>query len=510
VTPRCGAAPLWHTRPEASEAILRPDIVRFESDEFMQELFDELRLPPAERATALEGRAVPPAEGVRRLYQPVHGHFNLVLATLVCRVPGLPDHRVDAGQGDEVGFVIRRLHKDGRQMAWVAKGAAARAWLPLAPKLEDVSLAAGEEVFPMFPAPATDGDRTRRLWAGVIPTTSRDTFVATRAIVPDAFPESGQDFSTNDVRDPSAEYLELKGRVVEGLRMLNGLSPALASSASERVVEASRFFLLDLGDLLQTHLRWVWDATSRPSRHHARALYDLIHEPRASLGGALRPLMVSAIAERARIDGDATDPPDLSANVRDPSYTAAALASTLDAAYAEGPPPAPASTFGASAPAPPRGPTLPRFEDGEARYVVLCVYRRTRCRPPHPDIVGTPSSEFTIATVFDLDAPARPIRIALPVDTSLKGLRKLRKNVAFLLSDQLRKQVGQATDLQKLLDGEAPAGENFSLGEICSFSIPIITLCAFIILMIFMILLNFVFWWLPLLKFCFPIPRKGR
>jgi hypothetical protein len=41
---------------------------------------------------------------------------------------------------------------------------------------------------------------------------------------------------------------------------------------------------------------------------------------------------------------------------------------------------------------------------------------------------------------------------------------------------------------------------------ICSFSIPIITLCALIVLMIFLSLLNIIFWWMPFLKICFPIP----
>jgi hypothetical protein len=96
----------------------------------------------------------------------------------------------------------------------------------------------------------------------------------------------------------------------------------------------------------------------------------------------------------------------------------------------------------------------------------------------------------------------------LPIDTSLKGLRKFRKGVAFLMSDQLRKQMSQASNLNDLLKGKAGTEEPFTLGEICSFSIPIITLCAFIVLMIFMLILNFVFWWLPLLRFCFPIIKR--
>jgi hypothetical protein len=56
------------------------------------------------------------------------------------------------------------------------------------------------------------------------------------------------------------------------------------------------------------------------------------------------------------------------------------------------------------------------------------------------------------------------------------------------------------------MDGELESSPSFELGFICSLSIPIITLCAFILLMIFVQLLNIVFWWLPFFKICFPIP----
>ncbi len=48
------------------------------------------------------------------------------------------------------------------------------------------------------------------------------------------------------------------------------------------------------------------------------------------------------------------------------------------------------------------------------------------------------------------------------------------------------------------------------LGLICSFSIPIITICALLVLMIFISLLNIVFWWLPFLRICFPIATEGE
>jgi hypothetical protein len=50
-----------------------------------------------------------------------------------------------------------------------------------------------------------------------------------------------------------------------------------------------------------------------------------------------------------------------------------------------------------------------------------------------------------------------------------------------------------------------------SLGMICSISIPIITICALILLMIIVSLLDIVFHWLPYFVFCFPVPKfKGK
>ena len=52
-----------------------------------------------------------------------------------------------------------------------------------------------------------------------------------------------------------------------------------------------------------------------------------------------------------------------------------------------------------------------------------------------------------MAGFFDPDAPARPIRIALPLDTSPAGLRKFDKNTAFMISDMLCGQIDRVKGL---------------------------------------------------------------
>ena len=78
-----------------------------------------------------------------------------------------------------------------------------------------------------------------------------------------------------------------------------------------------------------------------------------------------------------------------------------------------------------------------------------------------------------------------------------------------MMSSELRNKVNSIN--KGMLKGDPPGADGtFNLGHICSFSIPIITLIAFILLMIIAILLNIIFWWLPLLKICFPLNLKAK
>jgi hypothetical protein len=65
----------------------------------------------------------------------------------------------------------------------------------------------------------------------------------------------------------------------------------------------------------------------------------------------------------------------------------------------------------------------------------------------------------------------------------------------------------QGTKLSDLSSGSAgPPGSGIQLNWICGFNIPLITICAFFVLNIFLILLNMIFFWLPFIKICIPFP----
>ena len=162
-------------------------------------------------------------------------------------------------------------------------------------------------------------------------------------------------------------------------------------------------------------------------------------------------------------------------------------------------------------------------------FLLRFVHLNEDCGPLHPPTLSRPSETFELASFFDSDAPARPVRITLPMDTSPAGLRKHARGTAFVLSNMLCGQVQRAKGLglidlirqvlpwplHKDLDlgdgGGCKDGNDVDIGMICSLSIPIITLCALILLLIIVFLLDFVFRWVPWLIMCFPVPKlKGK
>jgi hypothetical protein len=151
-------------------------------------------------------------------------------------------------------------------------------------------------------------------------------------------------------------------------------------------------------------------------------------------------------------------------------------------------------------------------------FVIRCVYERPQCGPLHPTIVSEPSEVFQMAGFFDPDAPARPIRIGLPLDVSPAGLRKFDKNTAFMVSDLLCGHIQRfkGMTLGDLVLSVLPfpfhkdlpsgSGGPCSGGLMISMSIPIITLCALLLLMIIVALLNIALQWMPFFMVEIPLP----
>jgi len=87
-----------------------------------------------------------------------------------------------------------------------------------------------------------------------------------------------------------------------------------------------------------------------------------------------------------------------------------------------------------------------------------------------------------------------------------RDLRKYAHGVGIQMSSDLREVMARLNP--DMLKGEGLGPQQaLSLDMICTFSIPIITLVAMIVMFIFLILLNIIFWWMAFLRICLPIPK---
>jgi hypothetical protein len=585
------------------------------------------RLPSssaAATATALaEPPAVVPSAAPLKLYQPAHQRYYLVASSLVCRVTGLPDRAIEAGRGEAVACVIRRLLppaggaslpvEQWDEHAWVANvnGFAWQAVGGTPSRLLD-----GEERLPLFAVHfAENSRRSRRLFAGVVPVGRREAYLGA--------PKSNGG-TTPGVTSRTARKILLRKEVIEPWKALvkraldvrrsfagpfagSDRAPSTTEKAArlkierEQIQTVSWFILLDFAKYLSSYLKPVWRAVLDPSRRSQltppeEAVFDALtaiapsatlrervrYQAEVTSSGAvlyasgdvaqsLRQALAQFGAAPDALDStlerqlDALDvaydrhdansraawprflfplaDPDLPNDAPLPSIAIANLTTdeqlelALDENPVAGDPLERLDTLAvlvvralrddATEPAPqPAVPTaaIQPANALEGWFVIRCAYERPACEPARDAVVSERTEPFQMAGFFDPDAPARPIRIGLPIDTTPAGLRKFDKNTAFVISDtlcgQIRRMKGLTfgdlimSVLPWPLHKDLPGGESgpcktdtgLSIGMICSISIPIITLCALILLMVVVALLDIVFRWLPYFIICFPIP----
>ncbi|MEU6783119.1 hypothetical protein ABZ912_28335 [Nonomuraea angiospora] len=501
--------PLWRTAaalwPDLSGQA-GPAILRFAGDDFMERLHETL----AEGGGGLRDLVATnetwrgPAPGGRlKLYQPVHGRFYLVAAALVCPRLWYPDKRIDASKRESAFFVLRRQAAGGPELAWVPEGQGG-SWRP-APV---GGLAESEQRLPLFAITYQEVSGPRRLLAGLVPVSAREAYEGGRARPP-AAPRPGDPMGA--VTDTRLGPLMA---VVGGLQALRAAASQGHGAAGQRR-ESLFFALIELGAWLKEQLPKVRAADSGLGTRQAALLARLMKKDGFATGRTWLDALKTAdtpgtgAASDAAASGGAEPPPVA-------GMSGAAIEAAIAALGVELPGPTqvdPAQTtffteaaaaFTEAVPATAREAAAVSDLQGPGVYVLRCAYERPRC--PDRLTLSPPSQPFTLAPFHDPDAPYRSTRIPTPGDVSLAGLRKHPKSVAVTVSRQLRAQLEriQNVRLADLDSGHVPDAPQVSLGMVCQLSIPIITICALILLMIIVGLLNIVFWWLPFFKICLP------
>jgi hypothetical protein len=457
---------LWRADAQDFRApdFFQPRLLEFRSDNFMD---DFLSAAGAEDSTALQSLALTrPAGATVKLFQPIHGRYYLVCGSLCCRLTGFPDREVKRADSESVFFVLRKKI-DGVEHGWVVREDQ-KGWRQVGerPVLDD------EERLPMFPAMTKKG---RTLLFGYVPVASRDTYAAPPSQSPidqsvdPSFIDPVKDMIPDATHDPDAKRLSV-------------------------------YLLLDLWEYLNEQLSDVAaalrDDTTGVLSGAKRALTDYLQSQALSGGVTLRSALRDVALARDSLNALAEGalPSQFNNNnyqLRGKNYDAlnVKVKDALD-------------------PARPNVEVPKLSPVAGDRFALRLVYERGQCDPPEL-FVSQASVEFQLAPFFDPEAPARQIRIGLPTDVSIGGFRQIKKGVSFMMSNALRNKLESVN--KDMLKGDPPGAEGgFTLGHICSFSIPIITLCAFILLLIIVIVLNLIFFWVPFLKICLPLNLKSR
>lgn len=617
------ASPLWRlAKPTDNARLLSPAILRFTTDTFMEDFLTVAAQAPqrlgewqVQRETWRKPAPMPPLPPTPasltlvqtqpdpilesqplKLFQPAHQRYYLVTASLICRIPGLPDKSLNLKKNERVLFVVRRMMQDegnSKEHAFVGG-----VWQPIEPENAGQQVA-GEQTFPMFPTVYSQADGyTRRIFAGLVPVSNREAFLnAGRQPAPaiDGDADMGDRIDhlitvlNVDIIGPWLNINRLREQEEKALPAnqdkLDSLIATLNTEqrsqflqsvhiARDKLQTASWYTLLDLAYYLRDHLPSIWDRiathpdTALPAGTPGKALLDTLQT--ASFKPEISNEFNSLTVLQNKFQGIAETTGATSlAKALQAVYAARDVLETTTQTYNQPPPDPPIAQWPTTlfllcgqrvkhlvnlipstqetnlaalirealmalppdltqrVAIPPLAKTIAASTDtsdyDNDLFLIRCVYERPNCPPAlHPTVVSQPTQLFQMASYFDPDAPARPIRIPMPIDTTPAGLRKFAKNTMFVMSDTLACQVEKARDLtfgdlvlsvlpwpfHKDLSGSAggcPTGK-LNFGKICTLSIPIITLCALILLIIIVSLLDIIFRWVPYLIFCLPLP----
>ncbi|MEE4190023.1 MAG: hypothetical protein V2I66_00505 [Halieaceae bacterium] len=485
---------------------LRPTVLELKDQAFLERMFSQLGSSEGRMDLRSQQAATRRDDGTLRLYQPVHRLFNVTLLDISCQQFGMP--RLDPAQILSSGVVVRRVGKHGLE-GWMHENGSVAGWKPLPAAMDDYDVepalrqqrrlgsnhrvlkrraeydAAGdfqEQSTSLFVAPPEVADGSGRTYVyGMVPLTSTERI--------ENAPAPAAPFDRDDVLTRLPPLLRQGGNGRSGLPPTGTtITTAMRRDpAAEPMFRVLRYLANECG--LYTGADDVEELQG--------VLDGIALSGWGSLGNFLRR------ANDILLGGpeDPDNPPPSATQITTPgswpsinSTVANKIVGAIEKAM---------RSRWAQMAAPES-----RYESGEHRYVLQC-FIRVACEPGcPPKALWTEATEpFEIVPWYESSDAVPPTVVELP-DVTKEALKKLKPNVSFKVPESLQK-IMDNIDVKGLMDGEEPARSSWGFGMICSFSIPLITICAFIVLQIFIGLLNLAFWWSAFIRICIPFPKKN-
>ena len=490
----------------------RTIIATIAAQDFIAALFEDLQATDWRTRLERTRRRRVGSDGVLALNQPIHRRFQIALFEAWCAQPGRP--RLDPDRITGSGIVVRRLRGRQRQ-GWMKRGKFVDGWSALdrpdldpdpvraaAPHPANAAIQtaiaalqgaparpAAETVHALYPAPpevcaalgrtvlfaaipVVSTEHSDRPAPGInyqsLPAADRKAMVDHFSEYLKARPQLDMPKAGNEL-DPAWNVLDVATRVADP-RLF-----ALGTFLHQAMVELDALGASRASGDLMAGLRELRLPTAEDALGRVTATIDAAEFVR--LAG---PILIGREPNSSHLRMPLRWPA-VSASQGDRLANAALACLTEQHKARVGPP--------------------GKFADESALYAVR-GFIRVAGHDDCPDkLVWSMESEpFRILPWWDGEGPATTI--SLP---DMSNLKKVKPSVTFAMPPAIANALGG--DMKKLADGEGGSTDGPGIAWLCSFSIPFITLCAFIVLNIFLSLLDIVFRWMMFIKICIPIPK---
>jgi hypothetical protein len=498
-----------------------PAILQRNDEDFINALMDECRTDSGRRALQGSLAQARDAAQVLKLYQPIQRQFHVAMIEVWCDTPGTP--RLDPARIDSAGMVIRRISGKGHE-GWMQAKGHLRGWVAvdrlgkdrsdpasalrlastvtgvkdidhslmnLALEKEDALL--NEHVIPLFAAPpdvCTAAKKT--LYYGLVQTTSAELSESPVSFEDPTFTAASEEFRNHLVQGLRGKRMDF-ARAGETLK-LEWLEAVDNLSTDPNTIKLSRFILM-LRQLTSEFGVFNEDTDSRAVIKELRAIdLPLVLRRGENIRRTVAADVFLQNAVAVLLQRNAMAPP-----TEMPEYWPALdkeAAQRLMGALHQ----AMAARFATMKGRP------GRFDERDARYALRAFVRlKPECGCPAKTLWSEYSEPFVIAPWYE-GSGAPPAQIALPDVSDPILLKALKPNVAFLVPPALQSLFNFSP--KDMLAGKGKPDNSLTLGWICGFNIPTITICAFIVLNIFLSLFDLIFGWMFSVKICIPFPKK--